>query len=192
MRGKLNADGIDESEWLPRNAPPINAYRYAKGDLRHDEETGCLKSFTPIDDLHDRGILEDTHKYAANEIASLFVVAYRFLGFRVMQEIVHELQTGKDSLNGGPADKLKQVMQALTLPQRNIAIRICYDMMREHEQRTDYTKANYAWVGLIKGSVQTTFEAAAKRLDELYESDNMQIVTKPEVSLKSGDNPTAR
>lgn len=166
MRITLNADGIDESEWLGRGHPAINAFRNAKNDVRHSGTQITAES--PQDRMVKMQVIDDGQKGLLLSVQALHMIAFGHVNGRISSHT-----TPKHDL--GPLDIYVRLMRQMRPQQGAMVRRLSVEPIQEND---------YKWIWNLRHNIQESIEAAIIILESIYETSNNENITKPEVSPK--------
>ncbi|WP_020474547.1 hypothetical protein [Zavarzinella formosa] len=95
-------DGIDSSQWLPRNSSVINAQRANKGDLDITVSDGRISNATIKDGsllgwMVERGILDELHRSYAMILMDMRITFRRQTGYKSNSIYALEFFSGSNS-----------------------------------------------------------------------------------------------
>ena len=128
---KLNAEGHDGSQYLPRGTPPVNAFRAQHGNVRWEGE--AIKALTWLPDiLFERKIIEECHLHTANSFLRVLIHAKRTLGITDLRGALFD--KFPDSMPT-ENDLFLEICRELPRPEANAIIWLVWD---------DYNRRNIA------------------------------------------------
>lgn len=165
---KIPEDNLDESQFLPRDEPKINPFRMAKGDLLFAGSS--IKVVSHLDRLRINGTFDENQHWAAVTITNIREIAFRSLGYRLMNHTLLDIKGRTVKLDTAPMDIYMEVMKPLLPWQANLVERICFQEVREND---------FAWIFHHRGRVQESFDRIYKPLDAILKPSNNDLATKP-------------
>lgn len=127
MLNRLNADGHDESQYLPRGTPPVNAFRERKGGVVLQGTAIKALAWFP-DILFNRRIIEKEHLDTCVSFFKALVETQRELGIGDIRGILADRSEDGEQKH---RDTFFAVMHALRKPEANMLLwTICDDRNR--------------------------------------------------------------
>jgi hypothetical protein len=162
---------IDVSEWLPRPLDVEYPHRVGKADMVRNGGTYCSSaSKTPIDLLHDRGVINDEQHRAAVFVMTLRRVINNSLGVdRIFQEYFKD-PAAKQDRHIAPSVVLQYALKGLKPYQLNLIDRITA-LPRGDNDRVSrpITDVDLPWLSTCAASVKETLDAVKINIDLFYE-----------------------
>lgn len=169
----LNADGHDESQWLPRkwtnpktgkeeDYPVINAHRVSKGDIRYDGVAIKARQWLP-DILFDRS--DERQKPYNDTCVSFFgyyVSAMQALGISDIRNILFDVVEQAERLP--PVDTYSAILRGIPKPESNALLWVVLD---------ERNRGNIALAHKMLGTIRHAIDNTAKVIDKLVEVRKM-------------------
>lgn len=170
---RLNQDGHDESQYLPRGTPPVNPFRAQHGKLEWVERTLHAKTWLPDilnTTLNDKGdpLLNTDNLTTCMRFYSSLVSTRKALGISDIRGYIADPQKGS---NKPETDIFYAVMTGLLKYQSNLCLWIVCD---------EYNRGNLKLAEKMIGSICNSLDLAQNIIDNLCDSSIMQIVPAPE------------
>jgi hypothetical protein len=190
MRDKLNADGHDESQYLPRKwfnprtgkeepYPVVNPFRQAKGDIsRNDDDK--LEAMTWLPDiLLKRGKISGDHHSTCLSAFRAALSTRNALGVENLRAYLSEVM-GEEIPSGEESDIFFNLATKLSKLHFHTCMWVVFEEMN---------RGNVALACSIIGTIQESIERAQdiidsckkKPIDSIRDRDNVPIVTAPEL-----------
>lgn len=184
---RLNADGIDESQWLPKvfnkhtglleRIPPVNPFRQQHGIVKWEGES--IKAISWMPDLlfakldaDGNQLLNGDHLMTCKAFYSAVVSTRKALGISDLRGYLSDPGQG----NPATGDVFFTVMTKLLPYQANMCLWVVCD---------EYNRGNVALAEKLITSIQNSLDLARKVIDNIPQIDDNAIVPAPEVRLKS-------
>lgn len=174
MRRKLNADGHDESEYLPKKwfnpktqkeepYPIVNSFRAKKGDVvMLDEDGGVHKALKWLPDILHRTLDENAkelltgdHVHICESIFRIACSAKVALGIADLRNYSLPVDTSESITV--EVDKLFALLKGLLPYQSNLCLWVVFD---------EYNRGNVVLAKKIISSICSSLDNAKKILDE--------------------------
>ena len=169
---RLNSEGHDESQYLPKGTPPVNAFRAQHGNVKWEGESIKAMSWMP-DILFDKEIISKKHLDTSNNFFRIVVQAKRTLGICDLRGgLFDKHETGA----AFEADLFLEIWRSIPKSEFNMLLWFVWD---------DYNRGNVALAIHLRGTIQHGLENAQKIIDNFSKANDNTESTLPEVSLKT-------
>lgn len=179
---RLNADGIDESQWLPEKVynekteqwdkvPIVNAFREMKGDIvQLDEDGGVHKVINWLPDaLKSNGYIEKEHHDTCKTFERILIQAKRTLSICQL----------KGPLFEKPPEEIKNDADMYILIKNKLIRREMIIMIwLVEETKTD---GNMRAANDLIGKIHHAIENSQRIIDSVKKNDNIRKSASPEV-----------
>lgn len=166
---RLDADGLDPSQFLPRGVPPVNAYRAAKGDLLaivdEEEHFEGVKSITWMPDrLYHAGKIAKEQVDTCQSFYIAVIATRKTLGICDLRGVLIDklLQT---VVNIKDVDIFLSVMRQLKKPEANMML-----WLVDH----DYNRNNMELACHLIGTIKHAIDNTQNILDRITEAAKME------------------
>lgn len=167
---RLNAEGHDESQYLPRGIPPVNPFRAQHKGVRW--EGTSIKAMNWLPDLMlDREFLTKDHQTTCLSFYSAVISTRKLLGITDLRGYLADSQMG-DAL---PKDIFFAICNGLKKWKSNLCLWVVCN---------EYNMGNIELAYKIRGNIQESLEDAQKIIDNLRELARVISVPVPEVCQK--------
>lgn len=149
---RLNADGHDESQYLPRDTPAVNAYRAAQGGISWDGQS--IKHLTWMPDKLHYKLTEEGKPYLDRDRLQTCEGLYRAVtGTRSALGISDlRIYVGEKSEGGEPKDIFFAVLRKLLPYQSNLCLWTVCD---------EYNRGNLPLAMQLISSIHNALDMAA-------------------------------
>ena len=180
MRTKMNAQGHDESQYLPRGVPPVNPFRAKHGKIEWVNQTLHAKTWMPdilTTTLNENGkpLFETEHLETCIRLFKALVATNQALKISDLH-----MQLASEEIQGmprNPKDIYFAIMRELLPHQSNLCWWVICD---------DRNHGNVELATHLISSIQNSLVLAEKVIDSLREVCIIPIPASPEVSLNRG------
>lgn len=165
-------ENIDTREWLSKPLDQEYPHRVNKPDMMRNGGTyRAALSLTPIDLLHERGVIDDDQHRAAVFVMTLRRVIRNSLGFeRIAQEYFRDPAAAENTRAIAPSRILDAALKGLKPHERNLVDRITALPRGEYERHDrPLTDNDVAWLSLCAASVKDALSILKKNIDDFYE-----------------------
>lgn len=173
MRFRLNAEGHDESEYLPPGTPSVNAYRAAHGKLEWVEKTLHAKTWMP-DKLFELRKIEQEHLDTALCCFLCLMQTLQTLGLGEVKGILVDaplIITQREAI-----DTFHALMRELPKPESNMMLWVIRD---------DRNRGNTRLACHLIGTIKHALENARNIIDKLQEGRRMRDKSSPQLRPES-------
>lgn len=171
---RLNSEGHDESQYLPKGMPPVNPFRAQHRGIKWEGQ--AVKALTWLPDilnamLNDSGneLLTRDHIATCTRFYSAVVSTRKTLGISDIRGYIAE-PTGKN--DSRETDIFFSVVNGLLKYQSNLCLWVVCD---------EYNRGNIKLASHLIGSIQQSLDNAQKIIDSLKNVTTIQIVPVPEL-----------
>lgn len=163
MRLRLNADGHDESQYLPRDVPIVNAFREKRGGVRYEGTAVKAIQWMP-DILFDRdNEKEKPYNDTCVSFFGYYVMAGQALGISDIRNILFDRIEEGTQLP--PVDTFSAIMLGLAKPESNMLLWVVND---------DRNRGNVALGRHLIGTIRHAVENMQNILDTLAQKRRLE------------------
>lgn len=164
---RLNAEGHDESQYLPRDCPPVNAFRERQGGVIYEGTAIKALSWLP-DILFDKQRITKPHLDTSNSFFRILVNAKRTLGICDLRGTLFEKFPNGISSD---TDAFLEIIRGISRPESNILIWLVWD---------DYNRKNVPLALHVMGTIHHALENAQNVIDMIAKKRDNASSTSPE------------
>lgn len=172
MRDRLNAEGHDESQYLPNGMPPVNAFREQHGNVQWEGLSIRALTWMP-DILFVRRSIEKVHLDTCVSFYGAVVETRKVLKIGDIRGILFDKP---DELTTPKVDVFFNIVHGLCKPEANMLLWLVCD---------EYNRGNISLAHKLIGTIKHGIENAQKIIDNLRERAKQQESPSAELSLKS-------
>lgn len=174
---RLNGEGHDESQYLPRGTPPVNPFRERQGGVRW-EGTSCKALSWFPDRLYHLQIIEKHHLDTAISFITAMINTQKVLGIGDIRGILHDKP---EELNSPKGDVFYAILNRLCKPESNMLLWLVCD---------DRNRGNTSLARHLIGTIKHALENTQKIIDNMAGVCESELSPAPEVRPKSAPKET--
>lgn len=153
---RLNHEGHDASQYLPRGVPPVNAYRATKGDIVREGESIKAISWMP-DRLYVADRLSKEEVNTCTMFYSILIATRRVLGICDLRGILTD-KTMENPTKSLEVDYFMEIMNGLPRPEGNMLLWVVCD---------EYNHGNLELACMLLGTIQHAIENTKNIIDNI-------------------------
>jgi hypothetical protein len=174
---RLNSEGHDESQYLPKGIPPVNAFRAQHNGIKWEGQ--AIRSLTWLPDIlnatldeNGKELLNRDHIATCTRFYSAVVSTRKTLG---ISDIRGYIADSKGEKNDNPSDIFFSVVNGLLPYQSNLCLWVVCD---------EYNRGNFKLAQKMIQSIQQSLDNAQKIIDEISKCVIIEKVPAQPVSLE--------
>lgn len=155
---RLNSDGHDESQYLPKGTPPVNPFRAQHEGIKWEGESIRAKTWLP--DILEEQLDENAHPLlSGDQVHTCKSFLRSVVGTRNALGITDlRIYVGQPNSEAESKDIFFSIMRGLVAYQANLCLWVVCD---------EYNRGNISLARKLIGSIQQSLDNAQKLIDSL-------------------------